>query len=202
MWCVHANTRATKASKRWLLPACYGARPGDGNAGRVPLLISTISLVGFLFGAAYLSSYAATQPPAARRTLKRSLAAAQPARWRRRRRIYIVLTAFSALFPAALLYRAALDPQSRAFFLELYPGDRGPAMIALTLAGILALWLTLWNHAVIGPLRRHRTGDKELVAELDRLRQDARKGSPHASFYVAVVIALVLMAVLLVTRLG
>lgn len=187
-----------------LLPVAVDPRiAAEGNVGRLSLLISTLSLVGFLFGAAYLSSYAATVPaPAARRTLKRSLAAAQPSRWRRRRRMYVVFTVFSALFPAALLYQVAFNGTTRAFLAELYPEGRAPAMTALLLLGVLVLWLLLLGHVVIDPLRQHRTGDRDLVDELDRLRRDSRQASPRLSFYVGVVLALALMGLILSMRLG
>lgn len=186
-----------------LLPVAVDPRiASEGNAGRLSLIVSALSLVGFLFGAAYLSSYAAAEPPAGRRTLRSSLAASQPARWRRRRRVYIMLTAVAAIFPTALLYEVGLSRDTAGFLAELYPGDRAPAMRAMLLVGVLLMWLILLSHAVIDPLRRHRTGDKELVHELDRLRKDARQGTPRLSFYVGVVFALALMALILVMRFG
>ncbi len=186
-----------------LLPVALDPRiVAEGNATPLPLLVSAVSLVGFLFGAAYLSSYAAAEAPAGRRTLKRSLAAAQPERWRRRRRMYVALTVFTAVFPAVLFYKIVLHRETRAFLAELYPGERASAMLALLLVGALALWLVLLLHVVVGPLQKHRTGDKDLVADLDRLRHDTRQGAPRLSFYVGVVLALALMALILSMRLG
>lgn len=111
------------------------------------------------------------------------------------------------LYPAVLLHKVVFDGDTRALLLESFPteralGDRAQAMLALLLVGALALWLALFASAFVGPLRRHRTGDKELVAELERLRHDARQTSPRVSFYVAVVVALALMALLVTTRMG
>ena len=209
---VALGAGVTKRSPVWLLlafpaslllPVAIDPRiAAEGQAGRLALLISAASFVGFLFGAAYLTSYAASQPPAGRRTLARSLAARQPSRWRRRRRMYIAFTVLSAIFPAALLYNLVFSSRTREYLVKLYPEERAPAMMALILVGILGLWMALLGHAIVDPLRRHRTGDRELVHELARLRHDARHGAPRLSFYVGVIMALALMAVILAMKLG
>lgn len=193
-----------------LLPVAVDAKIAAATAASpVVLALTALSLAGYLLGAAYLSSYAAGGEPTVGRTrrLAGSLGAKAPPRWQRRRRIYAALTALSVIVPAALLYKVAFDPATRALVAESYPtdlaeGDRAQAMLALLLMGVLALWLVLFAVAFVGPLRLHRTGDKELVADLERLRAEARQTSPRLRFYVAVVIALGLMALLVTTRLG
>jgi hypothetical protein len=194
-----------------LLPVAVDEKIATASAASPwALALTALSLAGYLMGAAYLSSYAAGGEPRAGRTrrLAGSLGAKSPPRWQRRRRIYAALTALSVIMPVVLLYKVAFDPSVRGLLLDSYPterleGDRAQGMLALMLTGLLALWLVVFATAFVGPLRRHRTGDKELVAELDRLRLDAQRASPRLRFYIAVVIALGLMAALVVkTRIG
>jgi hypothetical protein len=91
--------------------------------------------------------------------------------------MYAALTGLSMVVPAVLLYKVAFDPVTRALLAESYPtdhvdGDRAQAMLALLLVGALVLWLVIFVIAFVGPLRRHRTGDKELVADLERLESE------------------------------
>ena len=65
-------------------------------------------------------------------------------------------------------------------------------MLTVILFAALAIWLLVWWTAFVGPLRQHRTGDRELVAELDRLRADLRHATPRLGFYIGVVAALAL----------
>lgn len=193
-----------------LLPVAVDVRiAAAGGATPWALALTALSLAGYLMGAAYLSSMAAGGEPqlGRARRLAGSLGAKSPPRWQRRRRIYAALTALSIVVPAVLLYKVAFDGDTRALLLESYPterleGDRVQSMLALMLVGVLAMWLVLFATAFVGPLRRHRTGDKDLVAELDRLRHDARQTSPRLRFYVAVVVALGLMALLVTVRMG
>jgi hypothetical protein len=187
-----------------LLPVAVDARVAAALAtGPFTLPLAAIGLVGYLLGASALSGAGLAFPaPARARRLGGSLGAEAPARWRRRRRIYLALIGLSALFPAVLLYGAALSPHTRAYLSESYPDGRAAGMTALFLVGALALWGFLFATAFVGPLRRHRTGDKELVAELDRLRLDARQATPRLGFYVGVVVALALMALLVSMRMG
>jgi hypothetical protein len=194
-----------------LLPVAVDARIASSIAsGPVVLSLTALSLVGFLFGGAYLTTRGAAgeaTPGARSRRLGGSLEAEAPVRWQRRRRIYLALAILSAVFPAMLLYRIGLDADTRAFLLESFPdehapGDRAASLLAVMLLAGVGVWLVLWDRAFVGPLRHHRTGDKELVAELDRLRHDARQATPRLGFYVGVVVALALMALLVFMRLG
>jgi hypothetical protein len=193
-----------------LLPVAVDARVASASAASpLALVLTALSLAGYLLGAAYLSSVAAGGEPRLGRTrrLAGALGAKGPPRWQRRRRIYAALTALSIVVPLVLLYKIAFDPVTRALLAEGFPtdraeGDRVQAMLALMLLGFLALWMLLFATAFVGPLRRHRTGDKDLVADLERLRSDVRQTSPRLRFYVAVVVALGLMGLLVTTSLG
>jgi hypothetical protein len=185
-----------------LLPVGLDPRTVGENAQR-PLVFVLVaaSLVGFLLGAAYLTSGGGGVRAVGRtRRLGASLGNKNPARWRRRRRIYTGLGVLSMLFPAALLYQTGFAPSTRAFLAQMYPGDRQPTMLALLELGALLLWLAAFAIGFVGPLRHHRTGDKELVAELNALRAAARRPIPTLGFYVAVVCALALMGFLLYLR--
>jgi len=194
-----------------LLPVAVDARIASSIAyGPVVLSLTAASLVGFLLGGAYLTTRSATGEPAPgtrSRRLGGSLEAQAPVRWQRRRRVYAALAILSAVFPAVLLYRIGIDADTRAYLLESFPdeqvpGDRAAALMAVLLLAGLAVWLFIWDRAFVGPLRHHRTGDKELTAELDRLRHDARQATPRLTFYIGVVVALGLMALLVSLRVG
>src|SRR5688572_21816939 len=158
-----------------LLPVAVDARIASSIAsGPVVLSLTAASLVGFLLGGAYLTTRNAAgelAPGTRSRRLGGSLEAQAPVRWQRRRRIYAALAVLSAVFPALLLYRIGLDAETRAYLVEsfpdeLAPGDRVAALLSVMLLAGLAVWLIIWDRAFVGPLRHHRTGDKELIAEL------------------------------------
>jgi hypothetical protein len=193
-----------------LLPVAVDPRIAPSvAAGPVALTLTAASLVGYLLGGAYLTTpaAAASAAPSRTRRLAGSLVAEAPARWQRRRRLYLALAILGALLPAMLLYRLGLDGDTRAYLVESFPdeqapGDRAAALLAVLLLAACGVWLLVWDRALVGPLRHHRTGDKELVAELDRLRHDARQATPRLGFYVGVVVALGLMALLVALRVG
>jgi hypothetical protein len=175
-----------------------------GQTAQRPLAFVLIaaSLVGFFLGSAYLTSVrnAVATAPGRTRRLGASLGTKNPVRWRRRRRVYAALGILSLVFPAALLYQINFAPDTRAYLAEMYPGARGPSMIALLDLGAVALWLAAFAVGIVGPLRSHRTGDKELIADLERLRVEATRPAPSLAFYIGVVCALGLMALLLYLR--
>lgn len=187
-----------------LLPTAVDARVASGlasNAWSLPL--ATVGLIGFLLGTAALAGPGVVfATPTRTRRLAGSLLAEAPGRWQRRRRVYFALIALSAIFPAALLYQVALSPSTRGYLEESYPEGRAPALLAVLLLGVLALWLSLFAVAFVDPLRRHRTGDKELVADLDRLRAETKQATPRLVFYIGVVAALALMALLVSMRMS
>jgi len=186
-----------------LVPVALDPRTVGENAQRpLPFILIAASLVVYFLGAAYLTSPpgAGESPPGRTRRLGASLGTKNPPRWRRRRRIYAVLGVLSIVFPIALVYQINFAPSTRAYLAELYPGDRTTTMTALLDLGAVLLWLLVFSIGFVGPLRSHRTGDKELIADLERLRTWARRPAPTLSFYVGVVCALGLMALLLTLR--
>jgi hypothetical protein len=187
-----------------LLPVAVDARVVAENAqGPVTFTLVGISLVGYLLGAAYLTGAGSTHhaPSDAHVERIRRLSSADrvPNRWRRRTRIYVALAVLSAIFPAVLVYAVDFAPDTRAFLDKMY-AEKASAMLALMNLGVLALWLGIYAIGFLAPLQHHRTGDRQLVRRLDELKQDARRGTPRLTFYVAVVAALGLMAVLIFSR--
>ncbi len=168
--------------------------------GPVRFTVVAISLVGYLLGASFLSSFSEPPPPERVRPLA---SAAQPvaARWRRRFRVYAGLTALSVVFPAALIYAVNFDRANGAFLRELYPGKSHPFQTLLNL-GALGLWLALYSGVFLGALRPHRTGDQDLSDSLAMLADEARRGKPRPAFYVGVALALALMTALIALRYG
>ncbi len=188
-----------------LVPVALDPRTVSESAqSPLAFVIIAVSLVGFFLGSAYLTAIGrgpdGVVPVAKTRRLGASLETKNPARWRRRRRIYVGLGMLSAVFPAALVFEIDFLPETRAYLAELYPGDRVASMMALLNLGALVLWLAVFAIGFVGPLRHHRTGDQALVAGLERLRAEAHKATPRLAFYVGVVAALGLMAVLLYMR--
>lgn len=184
-----------------LLPVALDPRTAaESTQSPFAFFLVAASLVGYLFGSAYLTRREAPPTPSKTRRMGSSLDAKRPERWRRRSRIYHALGIISIVFPAALLYKVDFAPETRAYLAELYRGGRATAMLALMNLGALAVWLAVLAVGVIGPLAHHRTGDSALVKALDRLRLETRRPTPRLRLYVGVVVALALMGVLLATR--
>jgi hypothetical protein len=187
-----------------LVPVALDPRTvGENAQSPWAFALIALSLVGFFLGSSYLCGprdAGAAAPALKTRRLGASLETKSPARWRRRRRIYVALGVLAAAFPAALVYKVDFAPETRAYLAELYPGDRTATMIALLNLGALVLWLAVFAIGFVGPLRHHRTGDQALIRDLERLRIEARRPTPRLGFYVGVLCALGLMAVLLYMR--
>ena len=64
----------------------------------------------------------------------------------------------------------------------------------------LGVWVLLYFTIFLGILRPHRTGDRDLIADLARLKRESRRARPRPIFYVGVVAALAFMVLLLVSR--
>jgi hypothetical protein len=182
-----------------LVPLAVAPRTIGGDTyGPVTFTLVALGLVAYLFGASFLSAVRDDGVP--ERTRRLSTAADPiPPRWQRRRRVYVALTALSAICPLFLIYGVNFDPETRAYLRELYP-RRAAEMTTLLNLGVLGLWLLLARLAFIGPLAHHRTGDRELTRRLEIMRQEARRGSPRFVFYVAVLCALGSMGLLLYLR--
>jgi hypothetical protein len=130
----------------------------------------------------------------------RTLPTSGPAsRWRRRRRIYVLMAVVAAIFPLALVYAVNFRPETREFLAQMFRDRVGPMRAVMNL-GVLALSVFVFWHAFYGPLARHRTGDPSLLARLERLRKGSRRGTPRFAFYVSVLCALGFMSALLWLR--
>jgi hypothetical protein len=181
-----------------LVPLGVDPRLATGPAhGPLSFGVAAASLVAFALGSAFFSAFHEPPPPERMRVL--GTGAALPSRWRRRFRVYRALVVLSVAFPAVLLYAVNGSPTNQAYLRELFPG-RAAAMTVVLDLGILALWGTLFALHFQGLLRLHRSGDAELVRELDKLRVEVRRGRPRPVFFVAVAAALALMGLLVFLR--
>jgi hypothetical protein len=166
--------------------------------GPVHFVVVAVGLVAYLFGASVLTSEQEVRPPKRVRPLS-SAAQGMPSRWRRRVRVYRGLVALSVIFPAVFLYTVNFDDTMRTALLARYPGRVGPFTALLNLV-IIGAWLVLFRYAFVGVLKHHRTGDRDLLGRIGRLRASLRRPRPVPSFYFSVVVALILMGLLLLWR--
>jgi hypothetical protein len=195
-------------SAPWLLLAFptallfpIGAEPrlvGGVLHGPVSFALFASALLAYLGGAAWIT-WSQEVPPAER--TRRLASAGEPVapRWRRRGRLYVALAVIAALFPMVLLWGVHFSPAHRAYLEKLYPRRAGWMTILLDV-GVLVVWLGLFSSAILDPLRRHRTGDRDLLRRLERTRREARRGGARPVFYLAVIAALVLMGLLIAMR--
>ena len=197
-----------RRSAPWLLLAFptsllfpIGAEPrlvAGGLHGPLTFSVLAAGLLAYLGGASYLSWRREVPRP----ERLRRLASAQepmPPRWRRRGRIYVALAVLSVVFPAALLWAVHFSAPHRAYLDKLYPRRAG-LMTVLLDVGVLLAWLGLFSRFLLDPLRRHRTGDRDLLRRLERLRRETRRATARPAFYVAVACALAFMGLLIATR--
>ncbi|HKE17197.1 MAG TPA: hypothetical protein VKB80_20125 [Kofleriaceae bacterium] len=168
--------------------------------GPIRFAIVAVGLVGYLFGASIFTSFREPPPPVGRRPLA-SASRPVPERWRRRFRIYAALAGLSLLFPLVLLYTINFDDTAREFMLHRYPG-RVAALTAVMNLGAVSFWVLVYFWFFLGVLRPHRTGDRDLVTDLDRIRQQTGRARPRPQFYLGVGCALILMIILLLLRHG
>lgn len=171
---------------------------GAGVQGPVTFGLLAVGVIVYLFGAAYLTSLSDPPPPERMRRLPSALEA-RPSRWKRRSRVYAGLTIVAAIYPLVLLWAVNFSSANRAFIKGMYPGRAGYLTVLLNL-GVLCLWVALFASVFLGPLAKHRTGDKELAGAIEKMRQRARRGSPRWVFYLAVLAALVFMGILIDMR--
>jgi len=166
--------------------------------GPIRFTLVAIGAVAYLFGVAFFTTW--HEPPAPRSIRGLSSAQAGPAeRWQRRERVYWMLTAMSLIIPTVLIAWVNFDSAVEDYLGEMYPGRVALMTTALT-AGAIVLWLGIYHYAFLGVLRPHRTGDRDLVGALSRMRSDAKTGKPRPRFYLAVALALAAMATLIVLR--
>jgi hypothetical protein len=168
--------------------------------GPIRFAIVATGLVGYLFGASIFTSFREPPPPIGKRPLA-SASRPVPERWRRRFRIYAALAALSLLFPLVLLYTVNFDHTAREFMLRRYPG-RVAALTTVINLGAVSFWVLIYFWFFLGVLRPHRTGDRDLLADLDRVRRHSGRARPRPQFYLGVACALLLMIFLLLLRQG
>jgi len=166
--------------------------------GPVRFAIVAVGVVSYLFGASFFTSFYEPSPPENTRPLTSSRYPT-PARWQRRFRIYRVLAVLSAAFPLILIYAVNFDDTNRAFLRQMFPG-RVASMTTFLNLGVVGAWLLLYFYMFLGILKPHRTGDRDLVVELSRIRGEAKRGRPRPIFYVGVVGALGFMLLLMLSR--
>jgi hypothetical protein len=161
-------------------------------------MLVALGVVAYLFGVSFFTTF--HEPPAPHSV--RRLSSAQqgpPVRWRRRERVYWMLTAMSLVIPTILIAWVNFDDSIAGYLGEMYPGRVSLMTTALT-AGAIVLWLGIYHYAFLGVLRPHRTGDRDLVTALAQSRADAKAGKPRGRFFVGVALALAAMFALILVR--
>jgi predicted membrane channel-forming protein YqfA (hemolysin III family) len=166
--------------------------------GPIRFALVALGVIAYLFGVSFFTTF--HEPPAPRSV--RGLSSAQlgpPARWRRRERVYWILTTMCLIIPAFLIAWVSYDDGIADYLGRMYPG-RVALMTTALAVGAIVLWLIIFHYAFLGVLRPHRTGDRDLVTALAQARADAKSGKPRGRFYLAVALALVAMMGLLLLR--
>ena len=166
--------------------------------GPVRFAIVATGVIVYLFGASFFTSFYEPAPPRNTRSLSSSQRPT-PQRWQRRFRIYRMLTALAMVFPLVLVYKVNFDDGNRSFMRDMFP-LRVNEMTTLFNLGVIAVWLLIFVYIFLGIMIPHRTGDRDLVADLARTRKEAKRGRPGPMFYFGVASALALMVLLMATR--
>ncbi len=184
-----------------LVPVAFAPEVANVHVyGPVRFAIVAVGLVGYLFGASVFTSFREPPPPVGRRPLA-SASRPVPRRWKRRFRVYAAMTALSLLFPLVLLYTINFDDTAREFLLRRYAG-RVAAITTVMNLGAVGFWVLAYLWFFLGVLRPHRTGDRELLADLEQMRRQSQRARPRPQFYLGVACALILMITLLLLRHG
>ena len=121
------------------------------------------------------------------------------AKWRRRIRLYRGLALLAGLFPAVLVFTLYLHPGVQADLARNFPGRLSEALALFGLL-LLLLWLGLFNTYFLAPLKAHIRGDPQVRYEIQRLRREVFRRGVRGGFYVYVVAALLLMAILVLVH--
>jgi predicted membrane channel-forming protein YqfA (hemolysin III family) len=152
--------------------------------GPIRFVVVSLGLVAYLLGVSFFSSFYEPPPPEHIRPLASSRQPVPP-RWRRRFRMYRALMALSVVFPVVFLYTVNFDDTSTEFIRAMFPGRVTTTTTVINLTAV-GFWVYLYSTMFLGVLRPHRTGDRKLVADLARIRAEARRGRPGFAFYVGV----------------
>ncbi len=166
--------------------------------GPVRFVLVALGTVAYLFGVAFFTTFHEPPRPRSVRGLS-SAAAGTPYRWRRRERVYWMLVVVAVVFPATLLAWVLFDSKIQTYLGQMYPG-RVALMTTGLAVGALAFWLFIYQYVLLGILRPHRTGDRELLTDLGMMKQQANSGRPRLGFYLGVAIAIISMAALLMRQ--
>jgi hypothetical protein len=122
-----------------------------------------------------------------------------PPPWPRRIRIYRVFTVTCAILPALLVYAIDVHPPHVAAIGAAFPGAVERAQAAMTaLAGLLCAMV--FAGLLVRPLAKHLDRDFAVRVRMEQNRAVARVGRPRAAFYLAVGVALALMAAVVLLR--
>jgi hypothetical protein len=166
--------------------------------GPIRFVVVAVGLIAFLMGASFFTSWYEPPPPESVRPLASSRRPI-PERWKRRFRVYRYLIALSIVFPVTFVYLINFDDTNQAFLLLRYPGRVNLMVTVLNLL-VIGAWFLIYAYAFMGILRPHRTGDRNLVTDLARIRAESKRGRPRFVFYVGVVCALGFMLALMMSR--
>jgi len=160
--------------------------------------VVAIGLIAYLLGVSLFTTFHEPRRPISERLLT-SAQQPRPARWRRRERIYWVLAFLALATPVYLITSVSYDADIQAAIASFYPGRIAPMTTLLTLTAV-ALSIAIYAVVLLGVMRPHRTGDRDLVTTLAIARADAVRGRPRLRFYLGVAAALGFMAAMVLLR--
>lgn len=152
--------------------------------GPIRFTIVAVGVIVYLLGVSFFTSFYEPATAASTRPLASSRRPVPP-RWRRRFRMYMWLAILSIIGPVVFLYYANFHDTNKAFVEQMFPNRVSQMLTVINLAAI-GMWVFLYMYAFLGVLRPHRTGDRVLVADLGRLRSDARRGKLRPAFFLGV----------------
>lgn len=166
--------------------------------GPARFVLVAVGLIAYLLCASLFTSFREVPEPRSRRPLASS-EQPMPIRWRRRLRVYQAIVGLSIIFPVVFLYTVNFDPVTRELLTLRYHG-RIAAFTTVLNVVVMAVWALLYVWFFLGIMRPHRTGDRDLQADLARLAKRGHSRKPGLTFYAGIAVAVVLLAVLAVTR--
>ncbi|HEY3352607.1 MAG TPA: hypothetical protein VGQ83_05130 [Polyangia bacterium] len=192
---------------RWLLllafpgalvaaPAVEPALAGPSVYTAATLLPCAAALLLHFAGSLFLVAAAAAPPPPVR--VRAIDPAAPPARARRQLRLYRAFAVGAGALLAAMLAAVHYRPSARADLARSFGVSPEAAITVIDLA-ILGLWAGMFLVYFVAPLSLHLDGDRVTLAENAAARWRLR-GRPGAPLYVAMFVALTLLATLWALR--
>jgi hypothetical protein len=158
--------------------------------------ITALSLLGYVFGAGFLLARGQVGNPTQR---VRPLRDPEPAAWRSRRRFYRLWLAVLVPVLPVLVHAVNLSPSHLDALRGRFGGRTAQVTLVMNVLS-LALFVVLFALYFVPPLVADYRGDPATRAELTRLRGDVSRGRPRAIFFLGVLAALALMALLLWLR--